>query len=257
MEIDEYEDGVPSWVDVACPDPAAGRAFYSGLFGWEIVEGAPEAGGYAIAMLKGRTAAGVGPQMNPAAPPAWTTYVKVASADDAAEKIVANGGALFMAPMDVMDAGRMAVFADPAGAVLGLWEPNRNRGAGIVNEMHAWCWSELTTTDVEQAKEFYGAVFGWGASTHGDGPGAYTEWTVGGRSMGGMMAKPPGMPAEVPPFWLPYFTVADAEGAAKEIARLGGTVVQGPMDVEPGRIVVAADPGGATFGVIRWNEMPD
>lgn len=255
--MEKYEEGVPSWVDVACPDLEAGRAFYSALFGWDIPEGPPEAGGYAVATLKGRTVAGVGPQMNPMAPPAWTNYINVASADATAEAITANGGTMFMAPMDVMDVGRMAVFADPTGAVLGLWQPNTHTGAAIVNELHAWCWSELLTTDVERAKAFYNAVFGWSGDTHGEGPGSYTEFKVDGRSIGGMMPKPADMPAEVPPFWLAYFTVADADGAAKEIGRLGGTIVQGPMDVEPGRIVVATDPGGATFGVIRFKETPD
>ncbi|HEY3834008.1 MAG TPA: VOC family protein [Acidimicrobiia bacterium] len=258
MEMNEYEHGVPSWVDVACPDPAAGRAFYSQLFGWDVPEGPPEAGGYAIASLKGRSVAGVGPQMNPAAPPAWTTYVNVTSADATAEAIVANGGTMFMTPMDVMDVGRMAVFADPMGAVLGLWQPNSHRGAGLVNELHTWCWSELMTTDVERAKTFYASVFGWGADTQGEGASAYTSWTVNGRPMSGMMQKPAEMPAEVPPFWGVYFTVDDADDAAKEITKLGGKLMTpSVMEVEPGRFVVGTDPGGAAFGVMQFKEMPD
>ena len=257
MQIDTYEEGVPCWVDVACPDPVAGRAFYSALFGWEIPEGPPEAGGYSLAALKGRTVGGVGPQMNPMAPPAWTNYVNVSSADKTAETITKNGGTLLAGPMDVMEAGRMAVFADPAGAVLALWQAGANPGAGLVNELHTWCWSELMTDDPERAIDFYAAVFGWGATTKGEGASAYTEWTVDGRSIGGMMPRPPDMPAEIPPYWLAYFTVADADDAAKEIERLGGTVVLQPMDVEPGRIAVAQDVGGATFGVIRFTEMPD
>ncbi len=257
MQIDAYEEGVPSWVDVACPDLQAGRAFYSALFGWDIVEGPPEAGGYSVAFLKERTVAGVGPQMNPAAPPAWTNYVNVASADTSAEAVVEHGGTLLVAPMDVLDVGRMAIFADPSGAVLGLWQPGTHFGAGLVNELHTWCWSELVTPDVDQAKVFYRGVFGWDAESHGDGPRDYVVWTLRGRGIAGMLPKPPDIPAEVPPFWNAYFTVADADAAAKEIVRLGGTIVQEPMDVEPGRIVVAQDVGGATFGVIRFAEMPD
>ncbi len=257
MEIDKYEHGVPSWVDVASPDLARTKAFYSALFGWEIPDGPPEAGGYSLAMLRGRTVAGVGPQMNPMAPPAWTNYVNVDSADDTVKLVAANGGTVFMEPMDVMDAGRMAIFADPVGAVIGIWQPAAHTGAQIVNEVNTWSWSELITTDVERSKEFYGAVFGWGASTHGDGPGAYTELTVDGRSIAGMMAKPPMMPAEVPPFWGVYFTVDDADAAAKRITELGGTIVAGPMDIEPGRFVTVADPVGVVFSVIRFTENPD
>ena len=57
--------------------------------------------------------------MNPDFPAAWMTYVNVDSADDTIAKVKANGGAVFVEPMDVMDVGRMAIFADPAGAVLG------------------------------------------------------------------------------------------------------------------------------------------
>ena len=59
------------WHEHLTKDPKAAIAFYSGLFGWDVEEGPPEAGGYSIASLRGRTVAGIGPQMNPAAPPSW------------------------------------------------------------------------------------------------------------------------------------------------------------------------------------------
>src|SRR5262249_6722284 len=150
--------------------------------------------------------------------------------------------------------GRMAVFADPSGAVVSVWQPNEHPGAQLVNEPGTWSWSELVTTDVERAKEFYGAVFGWGSETHGEGVGSYTEWKVGGRSVGGMMPKPPMMPADVPPHWGVYFSVADTEVAVARIQELGGSSTMPPFDVEPGRMAVATDPSGAPFNVITLNE---
>ena len=47
-ERTSYAPGTPSWVDLGTPDPAAAAAFYSGLFGWVIEQGPPEAGGYRI-----------------------------------------------------------------------------------------------------------------------------------------------------------------------------------------------------------------
>ena len=82
------------------------------LFGWDIPPGPEEAGGYSIAMLRGKPVAGLGPAMNPG-PPVWATYVIVDSADAAAKKVKDNGGTAFVEPMDVLDAGRMGVFADP------------------------------------------------------------------------------------------------------------------------------------------------
>ena len=138
--------------------------------------------------------------------------MNVDSADDTIARVEANGGTVYVAPMDVMEAGRMAVFADPAGAVIGLWQPNQHMGAQLVNEPGTYCWSELMTEDLAGAETFYGAVFGWAAERQGpEGHGGYTEWKVGGRSVGGMMAPPPQMPAGAPPFWGVYFAVADAD----------------------------------------------
>jgi uncharacterized protein len=253
MRMRSYEPGVPSWVDVGVPDPQAAADFYGALFGWSAPPGPEEAGGYRVAMIGDAAVAGIGPQQNPG-PPVWTTYVGVTSADDVAAAVTANGGQVLVPPMDVLDAGRMAVFVDPVGAVFSAWQPDQHPGAELVNEPGTWSWSELITTDVPASKAFYGAVFGWGAETHGDGPGAYTEWKVGGRSVAGMMAKPPMMPAEVPPHWGVYFAVANTEDAIARIQELGGSLVMPPMDVEPGRFAVVADPAGTVFNVITLNE---
>ncbi len=80
--------------------------------------------------------------------------------------------------------------------------------------------------------------------------GDYTEWQVNGRSVGGMMLKPPMMPAEVPPHWDVYFAVVDTDAAAARVAELGGSVLMPAMDIEPGRFAVVADPTGAVFNII-------
>ena len=176
---------------------------------------------------------------------------QIDSADDAVARAKSNGATVYMEPMDVMDAGRMAIFADPIGAAIAVWQPKSHMGAGIVNETNTYSWSELVTTDIEKSKTFYGAVFGWGSETHGEGsPGAYTEWKIGDRSVGGMMLKPPMMPAEVPPHWGVYFSVDGTEAAMDKVKELGGQVLMGPMDVEPGKFAVVQDPQGATFNII-------
>jgi hypothetical protein len=253
MEVESYENGVPSWIDLGAPDPKKAASFYSQLFGWDVQEGPPESGGYAIAHLRGKAVAGLGPQQNPG-PPVWTTYINVDSADDTVAKVKANGGMAFMEPFDVMDVGRMAIVADPVGAVLGLWQPKAHKGAGIVNEPGTYSWSELLTTDVDGAKKFYAAVFGWGADTHDGGPaGGYTEWKQGGRPVGGMILKGPMIPADVPVHWAVYFAVQDADKAVEQVRALGGSLLMGPLDIEPGRFAVVADDQGTTFNVIKMN----
>jgi uncharacterized protein len=160
-----------------------------------------------------------------------------------------------MPPMDVMDVGRMAFFADPAGAAIGVWQPKLHKGAGIVNEPGTLTWNELMTTDTAAAKKFYNAVFGWGEVTHGEGAGAYTEFQVSGRSIAGMMEKPPELPAGMPPFWGIYFAVADTDKTAKQVTKLGGTIMMPPRDIEPGRFAVGVDPTGAAFSVITMKTL--
>jgi hypothetical protein len=253
MEFERYDDGVPSWVDLGSTDPAKTRTFYGELFGWNCPEGPPEAGGYSVCDIGGKTVAGIGPQMNPDFPPTWMTYVNVDSADATTAKVAPAGGAVLVEPMDVMEAGRMGIVADPLGAVIGLWQPNQHTGAQLANEPGTYTWSELITTDLSKSKTFYKAVFGWDAEDQGPpgGPPAYTEWKVGGKSVGGMMLKQEDMPAEMPPNWGVYFAVADADASVTKAQELGATLFMGPTDIEPGRFAVLADNVGAVFSILQ------
>lgn len=161
MQIDVYEHGVFSWVDVTSTDLEKSRKFYSDMFGWDIPAGPEEFGGYSMAFANERPVAGVSPAMGPDAPIVWSTYVDVASVDDTLEKVTANGGNVIVAAMDVGEAGRMAVFTDPDGAAIGLWQAADHKGAGLVNEAGAWGWSELVCDHPDKEKAFYSAVFDW------------------------------------------------------------------------------------------------
>jgi predicted enzyme related to lactoylglutathione lyase len=240
-------------VDLGSPDLAKSKAFYGGLFGWNCPEGPAEAGGYSVCDLGGKTVAGLGPQMMPDVPPSWMTYVNVSSVDDTVAKATSNGGTVLAPAMDVMDAGRMAVIADPLGAVFGIWQPNQHTGAQLANEPGTFCWNELITTDLDKSKAFYKAVFGWDAADQGPpgGPPAYVEWKIGEKSVGGMMPKTPEMPAEMPPLWGIYFAVADTDATVAKAKELGGSLFMGPTDIEPGRMAVLADNVGAVFNVLQ------
>lgn len=87
--------------------------------------------------------------------------------------------------------------------------------------------------------------------TNGDGAGAYTEWQVGGRSIGGMMQKPAEMPTDFPSNWVVYIMVDDIEEGIKKLGGLGGTVLRPPMEIEQGIFAVVADPVGAVFNLFQ------
>ena len=249
MEVTRYDHGVPSWVDFGSGDPDKAGEFYGSLFGWEVQDMGPDSNGYHLCLLRGKAVAGLGRKTDPG-PPRWTTYVTVDSADDTAATVEANGGKVIVEPMDSMDAGRMAVFADPTGAVFSVWQANQHIGSQLANEPGAFCWNELVSTDVDAALQFYPAVFGWTYETHkGDGM-EYTEWRVGDRSVGGLMAKPAAMPPQVPSHWAVYFAVDDCDATIKEVAELGGRQMTPAMDIPQGRFAFVTDPEGGAFGVI-------
>jgi predicted enzyme related to lactoylglutathione lyase len=253
----EYAPGTPSWTDLASPDLAASEQFYGTLFGWDCSEedtGDPN-NPYVMVRQGGKDVAGMmklSPEMQAGGmPPVWSTYVTVTDVDAAATKAKELGGAVLSGPMDVMDAGRMAVIADPTGAVFCIWQPRGTIGAQIVNEPVSLTWNELMSPDVEAAKQFYGGLFGWKSETMemgGEGP-AYTVWMLGENSIGGAMAPPmEGMPA----FWGVYFSVADCDATVAKAQELGANVLNGPMDVpEVGRMAALMDPQGAAFNVIK------
>jgi predicted enzyme related to lactoylglutathione lyase len=250
-EFSSYPPGTPSWVDLSTPDVPGAQAFYGRLFGWEVGDTGPEGGGYAMFLLRGKYVAGVGPLAMEGQPTAWTTYVCTDDADATVAKVKAAGGTVFVEPMDVLDVGRMAVFADSTGAALAVWQPRAHQGAQLANEPGAFCWNELQTRDTEAAKAFYRAVFGWDAHSS-DAPGmAYTEWKRGDDTIGGMMDMPADVPPQVPPYWLTYFAVDDCDGTVAKAAELGGATLVAPMDIPPGRFAVLTDPSGAVFGVIQ------
>ena len=258
-ERTNYAPGTPCWVELSgTPDVEASESFYRALFGWEMPElpNSAEFGGYRRAKKGGKDVAGVSPRMQAGQPIVWATYVSVEDATATLAKVTESGGETIAEPMDVVGLGTMAAFTDPTGAVCGIWQPGTFAGAELVNEYGAFGWNELGTRDTAAAKAFYAAVFGWGsAEEESERAGTYTVWKAGDAMVGGMLdMNALSMPAEVPPHWLVYFTVEDADAAVEKVKGGGGDVRMGPIDVPIGRFVVVADQFGAVFAVMQPSE---
>jgi predicted enzyme related to lactoylglutathione lyase len=257
-ERTSYSPGTPCWVELGTPDVEATAAFYADLFGWEIPElpNSAELGGYRRAKKNGKDVAGVSPLQREGQPPVWSTYVSTEDAAATLDTVREAGGQVVVEPIEVMDLGTMAVFADPTGAVCGIWQPGTFLGAELVNEYGAFGWNELGTRDTAAAKEFYGKVFGWDhVEEESERAGTYTIWKVGDEMVGGMLdMNALGMPAEVPPNWLVYFTVENTDAALEKVKAGGGDVRMDPIDIPIGRFAVAADQFGAVFAVMQPSE---
>ncbi len=244
-ERTSYAPGTPSWIDLGSPDPAAAAEFYGALFGWKAeMDPRPDAGGYGLFKLNGKSVAGLGPQMNTDMPPFWAVYVTVADADATLEAAQAAGGTVVMGPMDVLDAGRMGIVQDPAGSFISIWQPKATIGAELVNEVGTFTWNELSTTDLAAVRAFYTTVFGWAVDPDASSDTA-AIFTLGGEVLCGAHQAGEG---EFPA-WSVWLSVDDCDASAAKVTELGGTVLMPPNDMDFGRGAVVADPHGAAFGI--------
>jgi predicted enzyme related to lactoylglutathione lyase len=136
-------------------------------------------------------------------------------------------------------------------------------------------WADLSTTDQDGAKAFYGALFGWEAIDRPVGDGVvYSMMTLGGKNVAAISPQPQQQrDAGVPPTWNSYVTVQNADDALARARELGATVHADAFDVlDAGRMGVIQDPQGAYFlvweprtnigaslvnvaGALCWNEL--
>jgi len=256
MKIQSFTAGTPCWLDLMTPDPDAASSFYEALFGWDIFVGTEETGGYRMCQLGDDAIAGIVGMPMPDLPPAWRPYIKV---DDAAATIAGvqgAGGEVLFNPSQVMELGIMGVFADPQGAILGIWQPLEFQGAGLVAEPGAYIWSELVTSDLDAAGSFYASVFDWVATPTTGGAPDYAELSSDGASIAGMMPRPEMLPAEVPNYWGVYFVTASMTTALATVADKGGQLILDCTEIPMGSIAIVTDPTGAMFGLLEPSDLP-
>lgn len=117
-----------------------------------------------------------------------------------------------------------------------------------------FCWADLSTTDQDAAKEFYGALLGWEARDLpvGDDDGVYSLMSVDGKQVAAIAAQPAQQrDAGAPPVWNSYVSVHSADQTAQRAKELGATVHAPAFDVmDAGRMAVIQDPQGAY--VLAW-----
>ncbi len=154
---------------------------------------------------------------------AWTLYLATDDVDAATQRATAAGGVFFLGPLTVLDVGRIAVGADPAGAAYGLWQAKQHTGADLVDEPGALCWAETMSRNYDASRTFYADVFGYRLQEIGEGDFRYCVASLDdGRPVGGIGEIPAAAPADVPSHWMVYFAVESCDDAARRVAELGG-----------------------------------
>jgi predicted enzyme related to lactoylglutathione lyase len=246
-ERTSHPAGTFSWSDLQTDDLDRAKSFYADLLGWSyddipIGDGAV----YSMAKVGGKSVAGLGERQDDSIPPHWNCYVTVDDADAVAARAGELGANVLAPPFDVFDAGRMAAFADPQGAILSIWQPRESIGAQMVNEVGALTWNDLMSPDIPASSDFYRALFGWDISEIEGAEGQYWSITNNGRMNGGIMPTPEGGH----PVWNLYFAVEDVDATVARAGELGGRTIAPRMDVPNGTsFAVLSDPSGAVFSV--------
>jgi predicted enzyme related to lactoylglutathione lyase len=184
--------------------------------------------------------------------PGWLGYIGVDDVDATAADIVKAGGAQHMPATDIPGVGRLAMLANPQGAMFYVMRGAiEGTSTSFAPTKTGHChWNELATSDPGAALTFYRKRFGWETSdamSMGEA-GDYQFLTQNGETFGAVMKRREDGP---PPRWTFYFGVEDIDVATKAATERGATVHYGPVEV-PGDclIIIASDPQGALFGLV-------
>lgn len=242
------------WHELMTTDTKSAAEFLGKIVGWKTQPWAEDPS-YSMFTAGGRPMGGLMTLPDEAkggTPPTWVTYIGTPNVDETAAQAASLGGKVLRAPADIPTVGRFAILADPQGAMFAAFTPTPTQtppdgGEPTVGD---FSWHELATRDWRAALTFYQRLFGWDETSAMQDPafGTYQMFERHGRPLGGMFTKPSQMAG--PPAWLAYIRVPDAKKAATVIAKLGGKVVNGPMEVPGGDWVTqAVDLQGVYFAV--------
>ena len=242
------------WYELITDDIEAAATFYGAVTGWTAQDSQIPGQDYWMFGLDGTFVGGllkIGPQAAAGGMrPAWLGYVGVPDVEATVASFTAAGGSVKMPVDTIPGVGRIALLADPQGALIYAMTPEA-AGASTVfapGKPGHGGWHELHTTDWKAALDFYGREFGWGESSQFDmAPmGTYLLFHAGADAIGGMFDS-----RSVPhPAWLFYFNTEDIDAGKARIEAAGGRVLNGPHQVPGGTwIVQAQDPQGAMFAL--------
>ncbi|MGH3645671.1 MAG: VOC family protein [Micromonosporaceae bacterium] len=245
-----YADGAPAWVELSVPDLDAAKEFYGQLLGWDFVADNRPDRRYEYALQGGLKVAGIQqkPEGSPL-PTVWIVYLASSDLEVTLKEAVERGAKVLAEPMCIPHRGRLAVFRDPTGAAVALWEANGHLGAEVINEIGTTCWHEVLTHDIDAADEFYSALFGYELHRVDD---ETTILKLAGQKVAGRRIIGQKLQGKMPPHWQTYVWVADVEATVAKLVELGGSVRFGPVTTPHGPLAGVADPFGAHFTVM-WS----
>lgn len=246
------------WIELATSELTRAQRYYERLLDWKpqsmgLTTRSGAAIHYQCFRLGEHVVAGLyehvaGPQAI-AGGPHWKGYVAVADADASFARALALGARAILPPLELLHYGRLALFADPQAAVVGIWQPRGSDDALLARDrLGLLRWMELASPDPRAALRFYEQLFGWRARVVDFGRGEYWVLDHAGQEVGGI-AGPQQPHGRSGARWIPYFEVAACAALSERAANLLGELVTPATRVEGlASYAVLRDPQGAVFG---------
>lgn len=242
------------WYDLITTDVEGAKSFYTKLIGWETMAFDTAGQPYTMWMNGEAPIGGVGVLPEEArkagSPPHWISYVLVPNVDDTLKQAEKLGGKAVVPGTDIPTVGRFGILSDPQGVQIAVFttsQPSPEAPPGPGN----FSWNELATNDPVKALSFYQALFGWEKTEAMDmgEMGFYQMYKRKGGDfpLGGVFKKPAEMPVSA---WTYYAMVKDVKQSAEDVKKLGGQILNGPMEVPGGDFIAQClDPQGAAFAL--------
>jgi predicted enzyme related to lactoylglutathione lyase len=261
-------EGKVVWHDLITDTPEASKRFYQELFGWQFEEvgfdlGSLQSVNYTLIRHNGRLIGGMVDQTRLQTRvdiSQWVSLISVRDADAATATLQAAGGVVFSSPVDLAERGRLAVVADPQGALFALLQTNlRDPLDQDEADVGGFLWDELWTGDVDAAAAFYRKLAHYDADGEALLPkgiavnSSYRLLGSHGKPRVGIMQNPVD---GLQPIWVNYLRISDAAALDAVVARveeLGGQVLLEPQDRDiGGRVALIAGPSGAGIALQTW-----
>lgn len=262
MTVDQSNNqGSFIWYELLTGDIAGAKRFYDAVVGWNIQGTSNFPNDYRMIERSDGKSAGGAMQLTEemkqhGGRPIWLAYIYSDDVDRLASDVERNDGKILMAPFDIPGIGRVAMVADPQGAPFYIMKPippanDRNAKSDVFSpdQPQRMSWNELSTSDPETARKFYGDLFGWNDGEFMDmgDNGKYRFLMHDGQRIGAMCGTMGGQQSK----WRFYIRVPSIATAVEAVKVNGGSVTMGPHEVPGGdHIIIGNDPQGAEFALV-------
>lgn len=244
------------WFDLFTQDLKSASNFYEELFGWSFY---PAEFGRKIVNTITREGVPIGNAIqikrkkNKVRKSGWLSYMSVENVDASVKLVEQYHGTVYMRSKELPNRGRVAVVKDPQGAVFALITASGGDppDKGIMENY--WMGSELWTSSVDSAINFYHLLVGYEKELVDVGTESkYCLLVKDGQLRAGMVKIPRD---DIKPNWVPYIAVKDVMTVAQKAKQLGGILLIEPdKKIRDGMLAIISDPTGAVFAVQQMSD---